>query len=113
MVTWTLPLPDFLYQPDPGEIRVTGTRIGLFHVVREFQNGATAEMIAAEFDLQPLSLAYKLIVYYLENKAVVDEYVRAYQAVLDHQYATGRKLDVAKLQARMEEILQTQQRAGA
>ena len=37
-------LPDFLTPEPTGEIRVTGHRIGLFHIVQYYNDGYSAEM---------------------------------------------------------------------
>jgi uncharacterized protein (DUF433 family) len=106
-------LPDFLTENAYGDIRLTGSRIGLYHVIREYQNGATAELIATEFPTVPLAQVYKVIGFYLENRPEVDEYVRQVEEELERQSAAGRHLDVAKLQARMAEIRREQSRTRA
>lgn len=75
-------LPDFLIDHPDGEIRLTGHRIGLAHVVREYNRGGTAELIAVRFPTLPLALVHKVIAFYLENQAEVDAYVAADDAEL-------------------------------
>jgi hypothetical protein len=54
-----MPLPSFL-QLEPGTdyIRLTGHRIGLAHVVRVYNDGVSAEMIATYFPTPELPLVY-------------------------------------------------------
>ena len=59
-------LPDFLTEQD-GEIRLAGSRIGLAHVMRAYQRGDAAEMIALRFPTIVLATVHKIIGYYLEN----------------------------------------------
>jgi uncharacterized protein (DUF433 family) len=75
-------LPSFLTQDADGEIRLSGRRIGLYTVVRAYQEHRQAEVIADEYEL-PLALLYKVLAFYLENQAEVEAYVTAYQADLE------------------------------
>lgn len=77
-------LPSYLQNAD-GEIRLTGHRIGLFHVVDRYQEGYSPEMIGEEFDTLPLALIHRVIAFYLENQQEVDVYVTNYRAELDRQ----------------------------
>jgi uncharacterized protein (DUF433 family) len=78
-------LPDFLTQDAHGDIRLTGHRIGLFHVVRAYNDGCSPQELAAEFPTLPLALIQQVITFYLENRPEVDDYVTRYQADLDRQ----------------------------
>jgi uncharacterized protein (DUF433 family) len=93
------PLPPFLHHQD-GEIRLVGSRITLFHIVKDWREGASAEQIALDFPGLPLAQVKQVLAFYHANRPAVDEYVRQYQAVLDAQYAAGRKLSLAELRAR-------------
>jgi hypothetical protein len=42
-------LPDFLEQAANGEIRLTGHRIGLFHVVHYYNEGYSPEMLLGQY----------------------------------------------------------------
>jgi uncharacterized protein (DUF433 family) len=81
-------LPPFLNYAD-GEVRLTGHRIGLFHVVRLLEDGYTPEQIHEEYDWPPekLGLIQQVIEFYQAHRAEVDAYVAEYQADLDRQYA--------------------------
>ena len=55
-------LPDYLNNAD-GEIRLTGHRIGLVHVVKAYNDGNTAELIGPMFPTVPLALVHKVIAF--------------------------------------------------
>jgi uncharacterized protein (DUF433 family) len=70
-----LPQPVPLTQNEHGDIRVTGTRIGLEHIVEDYDDGASAEEIALRYSTLKLVDVYAVIGYYLNNKAEVDVYI--------------------------------------
>ena len=80
-------LPEFLTCGPLGEIRLTGHRIELYHVMKSFNEGRTAEMLHEEYPTLPLGLIYKLLAFYFENKGDVDRYVTEVQNQLDRQEA--------------------------
>ena len=80
-------LPDFLTEAPYGEIRLTGHRIGLYHLVSPYREGHTAEMLHEQFPTLSLELIRKVLAFYEENKAEVDAYVAAEKAELDRQRA--------------------------
>ena len=103
-------LPDFL-QDTSGEIRLTGHRIGLFHVVHYYNEGYSPEMLLGEYPTLPLALIHKVIAFYLENRAEVDAYVAAYRDVSSQQReASPRRLDVAALRQRLEAMQQAERK---
>lgn len=86
-MTLTLtPQPVPLTQNEHGDIRVTGTRIGLEHMVEDYNNGANAEAIAARYTTLKLADIHSVIAYYLRNKAEVDAYIR-------QQYERAEEID--------------------
>ena len=93
-------LPDFLIEQD-GEIRLAGSRIGLAHVVRAYQRGDTAEMIALRFPTLPLVLIHKVIAYYLDNQAAVDAMVARADAELAELRRRNPAPSIAELRSRM------------
>jgi uncharacterized protein (DUF433 family) len=96
-------LPDFLTRETGGEIRLTGHRIGLFHLVHYYNEGYSAEMLLQQFPSLPLALIHKVIAYYLDHRAEVDSYVATVQAELQQQrVANSRRIDVATLRQRLE-----------
>jgi uncharacterized protein (DUF433 family) len=95
-------LPDFLTRDAAGEIRLSGHRIGLFHVVHYYNEGYSAEMLVCQYPTLPLALIHKVIAFYLENKADVDAYVAEYQNTLDQQRAANpNRLPLAALRERL------------
>jgi uncharacterized protein (DUF433 family) len=101
-------LPDFLTRHKYGEIRLTGHRIGLFHVVECYNEGMPPEKIAEDFPSLPLSLVRDVIAYYLQNRAEVDAYVVACRAEIDRQAAESHpNPDLAELRRRLEAKRQT------
>src|SRR4051812_6403210 len=83
-------LPDFLSRDDDGEINVTGTRIGLYHFVFDYNQGESAESLVQRYPHIPLASVHKVNAFYLENKVAVDRSVTAYEAELDRQRASGK-----------------------
>jgi uncharacterized protein (DUF433 family) len=96
-------LPDFLTEEPDGEVHLTGRRMGLYTVVRRYREGLSAERIAEEYPTLPLALVYKVLAFYLENQAEVDEYVASYRAELERQEAafvpTPAQLEIRRLMA--------------
>ena len=91
-------MPDFLTQASDGEIRLTGHRIGLFHVIHYYNEGHTPEMLACQYPSVPLALVHKVIAWYLENQGEADGYVAACTAELTRQRdGNPRRLDLASL----------------
>lgn len=78
-------LPDFLTRDSTGEIRLTGHRIGLYHLVRYYDDGYSVEMLACQFPGLQLAMIHKAIAYYLENKNGVDAYIASCREELDRQ----------------------------
>jgi uncharacterized protein (DUF433 family) len=80
--------PEFLVNHPDGEIRIADSRIGLFDIVRRYQEGASPEGLVCEFPTLSLPLIHKVIAFYLENEAAVDAYVAGYRTELERQEAT-------------------------
>ena len=96
-------LPDFLTAHELGDIRFTGHRIGLAHVVRLYNVGWSVEMIALEYDTLPLAVIHKAIAFYLENRAEVDAHVAAIDEELRRQAAESKgSPSLAELRRRFE-----------
>src|ERR1700680_298568 len=96
-------LPDFLAKDGVGEIRLTGHRIGLFHLVHYYNEGFSPEMLVCQYPTLPLALVHKVIAFYLENRAEVDSYIRKSRESLDHLAAGAQHgPDAEGLRRRME-----------
>src|SRR5262249_55278819 len=97
-------LPAFLIDHPDGEIRLTGHRIGLYTMVREYQEGHSVEQIAEEYPSLPLELVRQVIAFYLANRSEVDAYVEACRAELARQAAAPPGPGVIKIRELMEKI---------
>jgi uncharacterized protein (DUF433 family) len=75
-------LPDFLIDHPDGEIRITGHRVGLYHIIDRYLEGDSPETLHEEFPTIALATIHKVIAFYLENEAQVDAYMAAYRAEL-------------------------------
>ena len=62
-------LPDFLRADERGEIFLAGHRVTLYHVLKDYREGFSAEMLAAAYPTVPLAMVHKVIAFYLENPA--------------------------------------------
>jgi uncharacterized protein (DUF433 family) len=69
------PLP--LVTDADGVVRVANTRVTLDTIVAAFQDGLTAEEIAAQYPSLGLGEVYAVIGYYLCHQAEVDAYLAA------------------------------------
>ena len=94
-------LPEFLTQSPDGEIRLTGHRIGLFHLLQRYNEGESAEMLAAYYPTLPLALVHKVLAFYLDNQREVDAYLANCTASIDKQQQDARKLDLNALRRRL------------
>ena len=96
-------LPEFLMEHPYGEIRLTGNRIGLEHVVQFYKEGFSPEMLHEQYPTLPLALVHKLIAFYLENQAEVDAYVAQCAAEIERQRAAVPKgPSLCELQQRLK-----------
>ena len=98
-----LELPDFLTRNQYGEVRLTGHRIGLLHLVDRYNEGMSPEGILCEYPTVSLSLIHKTIAFYLDHQPAVDAYVAATRAAIERQAAaptTGPTL--VELRKRLE-----------
>jgi uncharacterized protein (DUF433 family) len=69
------PQPVPLTANEHGDIRVTGTRIGLEHIVEDYNDGKSPEEMAIAYPSLKLIDVYAVVSYYLHNKTEVDAYV--------------------------------------
>jgi len=98
-------LPDFLSRLPTGEIRLTGSRIGLFHLVHYYNEGCSPEMLVCQYPTLSLALVHKVIAFYLENRTEVDAYVQSCEDEMSRQRtANPGRIDVATLRERLESV---------
>lgn len=95
-------LPDFLTRDTGGDLRLTGHRIGLLHLVHYYNEGFSPEMLVGQYPTLPLALVHKAIAFYLENQAEVDAELAAWRDELARQRgANPRRIDVGALRSRL------------
>jgi len=70
----TLPESPYIDQAD-GACRIARTRVGLHTIVAHFQEGRSPEQIVESFPKVTVAQTYGAIVYYLENKELIDAYI--------------------------------------
>jgi uncharacterized protein (DUF433 family) len=80
-------LPDFLTRHEYGEIRLTGHRIDLMHVVDLFNEDHSPEQLHEEFPTLPLDLIRRTLDFYLANKNEVDAYIARCHEEMERSYA--------------------------
>src|SRR5437764_1295582 len=85
--------PGFLTETEPGEIRLTGHRIGLFHVVHYYNEGYSPERLHEEFPSLPLDLIRNVVAFYEANRAEVDAYMARYYEQSERNRQAGQVMD--------------------
>lgn len=104
-------LPDFLNIAD-GEVRLTGHRVGLYHVICPYIEGHSVEMIAAQMPTLPLALIHKVVAFYLDNQQALDADIASSRARLDSLEADTRRTNPAPALAELRQRLAPVQNAG-
>ena len=102
-------LPEFLEQDEDELVRIKGHRIGLEDILFFYREGYSPEMILGQFPTIPLFLIYKVIAFYLENPAFVDDYLQREQAAIERQKATAKHgPTVDELRRRLDSVHQVE-----
>ncbi|HBI44415.1 MAG TPA: hypothetical protein DDY78_16410 [Planctomycetales bacterium] len=100
-------LPDFLTRHEYGNIRLTGHRIDLMHVVDFLKEGCSAQQIQAEFPTLPLDLIRQTASFYQAEREEVDSYVARCHEEMDRAYAAYQPgPGVLKVRRLMEQLRQ-------
>jgi uncharacterized protein (DUF433 family) len=95
-------LPDFLRSDEDGEIFLVGHRITLYHLIKDYRQGYTAERLATAYPTLPLALVNQVVAFYLENQPEVEHYLEATQAEIERQaVAPPQGPSLADLQRRL------------
>jgi uncharacterized protein (DUF433 family) len=94
-------LPEFLTQLPDGEVRLAGHRIGIFHLLVRYNDGESAEMLAARYPTLPLSLVHRVLAFYLDNQQEVDAYLAQCAAAMDEQQRNAGRIDLNALRSRL------------
>ena len=106
-------LPQFLESDDGGFVQFVGHRIGLHHLLRLYLEGASPEMIAAQYPSLSLSLIHYAIGFYLDNQSEVDEYMRNHDGEMGKQMeAAPRTPTVLELRQRLQQMRATELKVG-
>ena len=91
-----------LTRGEGGVFRITGTRVTLDSIVREFKDGATAEQIQEDFPSVTLSDIYSVIAYYLQHSRAVEDYLSAQaQAAKEVRREMGGRVGTRGLRERV------------
>jgi uncharacterized protein (DUF433 family) len=93
-------LPEFLTEVPFGEIRLTGHRIGLFHVVYDYNRGYSAERIHEEFPTLSLELINNVLDFYQQNRAEVDTYMARCEEEMERYRRASEPIDWEELKRR-------------
>jgi uncharacterized protein (DUF433 family) len=94
-------LPAFLNEGEFGEVRLTGHRIGLFHVIDAHNRGLSAEQLHDEFPSLPTELIRQVLAFAEANRAEVDAYVARCREQAEQDRRAGKTIDVEELKQRM------------
>lgn len=107
-------LPEFLTAEDDGFVCVTGHRIGLHHVVRLYEEGASVEAIGDHYPTLPLGLIHKIIGFYLENRPEVLRYLTTQDEAFTRESARAPAgPSLLELRRRMEQKQGAKSAGGA
>jgi uncharacterized protein (DUF433 family) len=85
--TAAVTLPDFLTEWPHGQIVLTGHRIGLYHVVKYYNEGYSPEMLLEQFPTLTRQQIEQVLDFYRDNRGEVDTYVARCRAEIERQAA--------------------------
>lgn len=89
---------------DDGTIRISGSRVSLEIIVRQFKQGATAEQLLEDFPSLTLRDIYGTIYYYLDNTEAVEDYMRQQEKTIAQiQAFLASHIDSATLRVRIRD----------
>jgi uncharacterized protein (DUF433 family) len=106
-------LPDFLIDHPDGEIRLTGHRIGLYTVVRDYKEGRSVREIAEEYPTLSVELIRQVIAFYAENRSQVDAYVDTCEKELMRQASAQPGPGTLQVRELLDRIQQADQKHAA
>jgi uncharacterized protein (DUF433 family) len=95
-------LPDFLTEVPFGETRLTGHRIGLYHVLHDYREGYSPERLHEEFPSLSLELIHKVLAFYRDHQAEVDAYMARCRAESERNRQAGKGFDLEELMRRRQ-----------
>jgi uncharacterized protein (DUF433 family) len=69
-------LEDYFVFLAPDDVRIRGTRIGIEHILYDYiHNAKSPEDIAQDFQTVTVAQVYATILYYLENRETIGQYL--------------------------------------
>ena len=93
-----------LARGEGGVFHITGTRVTLDSIVREFKDGATPEQIQEDFPSVTLSDIYSVVAYYLQHSGAVEDYLSAQvQAAKEIRREVENRVDTRGLRERLRQ----------
>jgi uncharacterized protein (DUF433 family) len=93
-----------LTRGEGGVFRITGTRVTLDSIVREFKDGATPEQIQEDFPTVTLSDIYSVVAYFLQHSRAVEDYLSAQaQAANEVRREIESRVDTRGLRERLRQ----------
>ncbi|MFO0812831.1 MAG: DUF433 domain-containing protein [Gemmatales bacterium] len=95
-------LPDYLMTDEFGAIRLTGTRIGLSQLLWYYLEGQSVESLQQQFPTLGFALIHKVLAFYWENKAEVDEYLQQAEASMAKNALQGAAVDMESLRLKLQ-----------
>jgi uncharacterized protein (DUF433 family) len=93
-----------LTRGEGGVFRITGTRVTLDSIVREFKDGATPEQIQEDYPSVTLSDIYSVVAYYLQHSRAVEDYLNTQaQAAKEIRREVESRVDTRGLPERLRQ----------
>jgi len=93
-----------LARGEGGVFHITGTRVTLDSIVREFKDGATPEQIQEDFPSLTLSDIYSVVAYCLQHSRAVEDYLSAQaQAAKEIRREVESRVDTRGLRERLRQ----------
>lgn len=93
-----------LTRGEGGVFRITGTRVTLDSIVREFKDGATPEQIQEDYPSATLSDIYSVVAYYLQHSRAVEDYLNGQaQAAKEVRREVESRVDTRGLRERLRQ----------
>ncbi len=71
-----LPNNAYLTPTETGALRISGTRVGLEHLIQTYREGFTADELAIQYPTVTLEQVHGVLAYYLSHRTAVDEYIQ-------------------------------------
>jgi len=108
---YQMDIPEFLQADPDGFLHFANSRIGFQHVIREYNNGESPEVLCDHFPTLPLAVIHRAIAFYLDNRAELDRQFALDDQELRQQMASARHTPTtAELRARFATASQIRQR---